>query len=334
MIRNETEYRQTQKALDLMRQAVVAIKREHYPHNKQAFAFQSAEPLEQITKLQAELDVYDGIADAQEAQADLWMRIEGRNIHWPQADTSVLTEFLDRLRKSLQQIAEFAHQGNLSTRPTGEIKDACSLELLALQSGSLRVGVTIPKPDLYAENAEVKRELYQQANTALGEFLKGAAALSNPDESVMETSFPEIEKRRVVLNAIKNLVPRQRGRVSRVEFSGMKVASRTPLSLTKESLGRLDRAILATIVEQAITVEGYLREIDLDELRCQIRDPENTNVWRCEFTEDMLETACQALDHRVQAVGTKQTSSSRSRKTSPIHLISLEIVEPEVQSDT
>jgi hypothetical protein len=62
---------------------------------------------------------------AEEAEAPVWLRIQGPEVSWPEAPSSILATFLANFRKGVQAATEWSLNKGLSTRPTKAIKQAC-----------------------------------------------------------------------------------------------------------------------------------------------------------------------------------------------------------------
>jgi hypothetical protein len=78
-----------------------------------------------------------------------------------------------------------------------------------------------------------------------------------------------------------------------------------------------------TIPEELVTVQGLLREIDLDERSFIIRNPEEAGKeTRCQIVpenDDLLEIAKECLDHTVIVRGTRLQDPTRKR-TNPLRV--------------
>ncbi len=328
MIANDSEYRQALDALTLMRAEIAALHRDVYPRNPKMFAAMAAAPLDEMGRLEREVREFVGVTAAEEGQADVWLGVRGEKITWPHAATSILTEFLDSLRKGLQQIAEFNALGHLSSRPTAEINRACDLEVIGLQTGSLRVGVVLPyASEEVTEGLRIPRK-HPHATRALDELFETADMVTRDRPAELESKFPAPEHRRVVLNALKGLSPRLRGVADAVELRrGLAEQSRV-VTLGRETVRKLTEAIGRTTSEETVTVEGTLREIDLDQLSCIVRRPDSPEETRCRMPEEALAIARDALDRLVRVTGTRTRTGLRGGQTM-LSIITLDILEPE-----
>jgi hypothetical protein len=177
---------------------------------------------------------------------------------WPEAPTSIVTAFLDAFRKGVQAVAEFASTGQLTTRSTRELKRACDLHIVSFQAGSLGVGIRVPDEGPLGSVDHRDQPLVRQA---LERFLQVAdwAGSDEPPE-VLEQLCPDPHERRVVLNALKPLVPRPRGDVERVEVSGRAAPHGKTIRLTRASHQRIDRSIDDLAAERVEEHAGDLRD--------------------------------------------------------------------------
>lgn len=324
MISDDEQLSQAIQQLGRLYRALNALKSDVQPLNPRKFALLAEGPLDEIQNLKKEIDEYSGALQAQEEQADVWLHLSGEAIHWPSAPTSVLTSFLDSLRKGVQIVAEYLDSGAVTTRPTQELKEACDLQVVAWEPGSVRVGLNLPEPEQRELNLETP---LKPAAKALEDYLKVAAWVDSTESgAVLEESFPDAVKRRLLLNALKPLLPRPRGYVSEVELYGRCVPNRKKIHLSRQANERVNTAIDSTTREQKESHEGDLREIDLDNLTFILRNSDDVNEIRCRFDESMLETAKEALDRRVRVSGARQVGEGR-RPSAILSVARLEIIE-------
>jgi hypothetical protein len=218
MITNDEQLDQAVEQLGRMYRALASLKKEVLPKNRQWFTLMAEGPVDEIRTLQRQIDAYIGKADAEINESDVWLRMVGPTLGWPEAPTSIVTAFLDAFRKGVQAVAEFTTTGHLTTRPTKELKRACDLQIVAFQAGSLSIGVRVPD--------EAQLELFGGSDRplvwrALTQFLQVADWVGSEDSAeILDHLCPDPHERRVVLNALKPFVPRPRGDVECVEVSG------------------------------------------------------------------------------------------------------------------
>jgi hypothetical protein len=325
MITTDEQLSQAVEQLGRMYRALSALKKEVLPVNGRQFALMAEGPLDEIRRLEGAIDAYTGKATAEVNDCDVWLRILGPSLSWPEAPTSVLTAFLEALRKGVQTLTEYLATGSLTTRPTKELKRACDLRVVAFQPGSLSVGLRVPDDaqlDLLEQNQQLP-----PVSKALEQYLRVAEwVASNESPDALNNVLPTPEARRIALNAVKPFVPRPRGDVECVELSGRAVPHAHTISLTRASHERIDHAIDVLESEQVETHVGDLREIDLDALSFILRNAEDVHEIRCTFEEALLETAKEALDRRVQVTGTRRIVEGR-RVAPTLRVTRLEIID-------
>ena len=165
-ITSQDQMEQALEQLGRLYQGLAALRLQVEAANPSNFAILAEGHIDEIRRLQHELDEYAGAVAAQENSAPLWLRVVGRDIEWQSAPTSVLVAILDVFRKGVQSVAELILTGNLTTRPTAALKRSTDFRVVALAPGSLRVSVRLP-----AEEGEAGRAV----GRALAEYLRAAA---------------------------------------------------------------------------------------------------------------------------------------------------------------
>jgi hypothetical protein len=324
MITNDEQLNQAVERLGGMYRALAALRAEVLPVNARQFALMAEGPVDEIRRLQAQIDAYTGREAAEEYDADVWLRLYGRDIEWPEVPTSVLTAALDAFRQGVQMVAQLISTGQVATRPRRELRQACDMRVVAFRPGSLRVGLRLPdEPDGgFAANSE--KSLGHQA---LVTYLNTAAWVSS--EADLPEPVQQIEhaqKRRLLLNALKPLVPRTRGDVEGVEISSRLIPDGRTICLTRAVYHRLVQALDQPAAEEVETYVGHLREIDLDHRTFTLRDVNEVRTIRWTFRDDLLETARGALGRWVRVSGTRSIKGKHAVSAS-LRVSQLEVID-------
>jgi hypothetical protein len=304
--------------------AIATLHAEHAGASESWLAVMAEGWIDLVHQLQREIAEYTGATALEEAQAELWLAVTGRGIGDGEGPASVLTALLDAFRKGIQAVAEFLYAGQLARRPTSALKHACDWQVVALRPGSLKVGIRLPDAP---EQMALWDGSAPDVRGAVREFLDVAAwAATDQEPGALAAQFPDPNRRRMLLNAVKPFVPRPRGSVESITVSGRAAPSAKPIVLTRAASGRLDRAIDQTTTAQVEDHVGDLREIDLDNLSMIIRNA--AEVWevRCTFEESLLEAAIEALDRRVKVTGSRETVPDR-RVAPTLHVFRLEVLD-------
>lgn len=319
----------TLEQLARMHRALAHLHDERARYGDAWFAVMAEGPLDEIARLEAELDRLSGRRDAERDRADLWMYVRGPGLRWPNAPTSVVTSFLDTLRKGVQVVAELLSTRDVSRRPTRALKDSCDFEVLGFASGSVGVGVALPDSPLLPLH-----DGPSPAEHALHLYLSVSAWAADPDgtEEELQEWIKDQRLRRLLLAEVKRLLPRPRGRVESVALSGRAVPGGHEVVLDRSAHARIDAVMAAQPDVHLETYEGDLREIDLDQrsfILRNIRDQSASFQVACKFLEDLDETAYEAIDRRIEVDVVRPIEARRGTATPTV--VRLEILDAEAE---
>ena len=335
MTLTKQEFDQSLEQLSRMYRVLLGLREDVLPRSTSRFGLLAEGPLEEIRRLESVIHEFAGRPEAEAAEAQVWMRIEGTGLAWPEAPTSILTTFLSTLRKGVQAAAEWILTRNLSTRPTKLLKQACDLRVVSLHPGSIQIGLRLPDRQRSAPRDDA---LDSAVESALTNYLAVAAwAASTEQANTLTQHVSDESLRRILLTEIKRLAPRPRGDVTLVELSGRAVQGRR-LSMTREVHARIDQALDSSSLDQTEQYVGELREIDLDDLTFTLRNLRDVSHGAaaalgvaCQFDPELLPSAMQALDRRVEIAGVRParpaiTRGSRSSRLRVTRLVILDDV--------
>jgi hypothetical protein len=323
MIRSDLELTKAVEALGNLYRAISALKAEFAPTNPHAFILLVEGPLAEIRRITAEIEEYSGATFAESEAASLWLKLVGERARWKETPSSVLTAFLDALRKGVQTVAEYNLIGRIPRHPSPELQRACDFELLSFQPGSLTLAMKLPT-DPQLELFEGGNALYaRHADRAMTEFLEAAKwAASQQPLDVLAKFFPDAIKRRVVLRAVKLLIPRSGDGIDYVELSGRAVPDRTSIQLTQTTTQRITAALKETIAENEESFEGDVREMDLDKQTFKLRNVTKLGEINCHYAEEIAPLASSLLGKHVRLLSVRP----KTTRASPY---SLEIIDIE-----
>ncbi|MGB7540733.1 MAG: hypothetical protein WBM28_01805 [Burkholderiales bacterium] len=308
MIRDDQDLTRANAALGDLYRALAALRREYAETHAPTFTLLAEGPLQEIARIQADIDVYSGASLAAHDQAPLWIRLVGPKARWGEMPASIVTAFLDALRKGVQSIAGFRTSERRAGRPSAELQLACDFEVSLFLPGSFEVGVRLPEPD---QREFFPTEFRVVAEAALQEFLVAAewAGRPNPQLEQLETAIPEAQSRRVALRAIKPFVPRRQGGVDFVDLYGSATARSGRIHLAPGAADSIAKALTESIDESEEVVEGDIREMDLDKRTFRLRNVAEVGEVHCRFGDDLLATASELLGKRVRVIGTRRSTS-------------------------
>ncbi len=316
---NDRELARAHDALGNLYRALAALRVRYAESNPRAFELLAEGPLQEIRRIRHEIEEYTGFALAEDLEARLWLRLEGPRAKWRETPASVLTAFLDALRKGVQAVAGFIVAGKVTARPSLALQEACNFELVAFRPGSFGVGLRLPS-GYQLEMFET--EAVAAARRALDDFLlaaRWASSKGTPDELL--SLFPEAPRQRTILRALKPFVPRQNGGIDRVVLYGSDVPGE-PVQLTQDAAVSIRKAFEAAVSEHEIQYVGEIREMDLDKKSFKLRQVPDVGEVPCRFGEDFLPIAQGLLGKRVRVIGIRSAGPTSAK--APLQLVDLE----------
>lgn len=306
MIKDDKGLMESHAALGDLYEAIAALKREYAEANLRAFQLLSEGPLQEIKRIQAEIDQYTGLALVEANDPSLWLRLEGERARWRETPSSVLAAFLDALRKGVQSIGAFNNTKVSRGRPPAELQRACDFELVAFQPGSFKVGLRLPQA---RQMVMFPDDTLNEVRLALREYLELAIWVSSVQgQDALTRLFPDAAKRRVALRAFKPIIPRANGGINYVELSGCEVPETRVIRIVHGTVSRVTTALHEAVSAEERQFVGDVREMDLDKKRFILRNVEGAREVRCMFSEDMQPIASSYLGKRVRVIGIQSTA--------------------------
>lgn len=302
MIQNDHQLSMTLEALAGFYRALAELKRDRSLYHPSWYVTLAEGPLEQIQRLEAEVNAYVGRVDAEAATADLWVHIEGDGVHWPDGPSSILSRSLQATRKAVQSVAEFWYSGRIGKKPSAIVARACDLGVSTIRAGSLQFGLELPKgaDDLHVH--EALKKLVQVASWVSQE---------HPAHE-LEEEVEDFELRAVALAGLVELAPSERDRVRYVQLSGRVLGGRT-LSLDARAHQRAQRSLSQAMHEEPARYLGTVRESDLDARTFTLRQLEEGGELLCRFLPELHDAVAAAMNRRVVVRGMLRTTISGRR---------------------
>lgn len=306
MIENDAQLDQAREAAAQLERAVQALRARVGEHNPALFAAMAEDYRANILRIRAEIDAYLGLDAASEAAAPLWMILEGEAISRRDISSRLLSEWLERLRKSLYGMTAYLETGRrASGRPDAALLLATDPHVVAVAPGSIRVGLRMPAVEQQLQlSAEADAAPLPATYRALEQLLSvatwGASGVTDPPPISPDTQDELTEAARFAAK----LAPSKKATVRSVTFRGALVANHSTIRLTAESRDRLEGLVKmwSHVTEEAIT--GQIREIDLDQRRIILRERgAGMPDVRCRLPEELVAIAEQLLRQEVTVRG-------------------------------
>lgn len=307
MIENDGQLAQAREALAGLESALRALRVRIGDSNPALFAAIAEDYYDSIQEMRADIDAYLGVEHLLQATTPFWMVLEGEQVSRSEISSRLLSEWLERLRKSLYGVAAYLRDRTvrLGGRPEATLLRLTDPKVVALQPGSIRVGLKLPSEEPQGELLNGDEPDQDALSERALQRLMEVAAWANSDKH--DGSLPagaDGDEVSVVARYAAMLAPTPRSPVRTVLFTGSLIPDGEPLRLSAETRVRLEGLVqvLAKVSEEEVI--GHVREIDLDARRLTLRErgPELPDL-KCMVPEELMAVAEKLLDRTVRIRG-------------------------------
>ena len=312
MIENEEQYQQSFTILQRLEAALASLRRRVEPVNPELFQAMAQTYIDEISEIRNEIDEYIGVNAAIEARAPLWFSLEGLGLKSTEISSRLLANWLSKFRVAVQNIAEYIETEQLiSGRPSADLLSKTDPKLVTIRSGSIKLGIKFPNSytqgELFQENDNSPTSL---PHKAVDRLLQLVAWVDSDQNELPRNLFPDDTETTILANQIISLVPSKRSVVKTLRFSGALVPHPTSLYVNLEVRPKLQRIIDELTIINEDSVEGVIREIDLDAQRIILRErgPAAPDL-KCYLPDDLVPIAEGLLDKLVRVHGKISSSA-------------------------
>jgi hypothetical protein len=307
VITTTTELEQARNVLYKTESALASLRSRIEPSNPALFRAMSESYVRDILSIRSDIDAFIGTTIAQEGRAQLWISLNGYGLDGSSVPTRTLVSWLDRIRKVVLNVSDYIYTKEVRTtgRPSSMIADSTDLRVVALERGSIRIGVCVPDRHEQQVMFDEMNSARAVAIQAIEKILELARWAQSAGDNYEETSGVDQDELVVVASQLIDLVPSSRSIVSTVTFMGALVPSEHEIKIDKSTL----QPVMALINRLSKTTNeviiGTIREIDLDAQRLILRERGEGNPdVKCFIPDELMTVAESLLDKTVQVRGT------------------------------
>ncbi len=245
--------------------------------------------------------------------SDLVARFRGPAVDIHDPTVSIVISLFSDLREQIRSIAKSIV--GLATEKRMRWPAELDPHLSGVAHGSLLVGVIVSPPasDTFKghqyEIEGASHQVFESVRSAVRSLSQVAHYVGDGGvkDSIRE-AFPDPAVRDTVLVAARRLAPSGRRGIDSVSFSSPDTEQDRVEALTPRSRSALAQALASPLkVSTAGTFDGYVREVDLDARRFEIRGVSGVGAIRCVYgpMHDQLVRA--ALDAKIRVSGRYDT---------------------------
>lgn len=277
MIRNIEEKKHAENRIKKLEDILESLKRKLLPDNEAQFKAMAEVYVRKIIELREQIEAYIGMDIVIIKEEDINLHINGPCIDYGSIPISVLSSYLDNLKKSIQKT--YSILNNISRAPQ-IISNLSDFRLMAYQPGSVNLALTLPESqisffDEYSINntLEVYFDILRWINSGIK-----SDYIDRMDEEIFE---------KLLINIVRTL-PDDKN-ITNVEICGNKIKNKEKIYLNAKSREIVFNAIdKIEKKEQIVKLEGNIRELDLDKHTFILRNIQgyNLNQVKCILSDD------------------------------------------------
>ena len=258
------------------------------------------------------------------------------DIHDP--TVSIVISLFSDLREQIRGIAKSIV--GLATEERVLWPSQLDPHLSGVAHGSLLVGISVSPPA--SDTAKGHQYEIEGASSQVFESVRSAVrslslvARYVQDAGVSEAireAFPDPAVRDTVMVAAKRLAPTGRRGIESVSFSSPDTEQDQVKTLTPKSRLALTQALIAPVkVSTTGSFEGFLREVDLDARRFEIRGVSGIGAIRCVYGPAHDHTVRNALDTKILVRGRYDTIEGQRPRFMAVDMLEV-LARPGIQLD-
>jgi len=293
-IRTKEEFESTKKVLASAERALKALRDDLLPDRTTEYEAFSGAYIDNVHRLRYEIDEYLGLVSAEEDSMMLWVRIQGNQIT-DRAPISIVSNFLKDFRNGIYQIAKYNARSRGGRIPADAELQRLTDPRIKVMSGSLRIGFALPPPQVSLEGTIDNLPI-----DAIKKMLLGASWANGTNKKPLQELLPDRIERYLVLHNVEKISSPKGGKVT-IEFRGRLLKGKR-LMMTKDAAQKAKHAITEDLPQEMISVEGVVREIDLDHMHFQLKIGKGGRR-QCNYPPELEDEVKSNLDRRIKAIG-------------------------------
>lgn len=239
-------------------------------------------------------------------RSNVMLHVEGDNLNRAPSVSlvsSLITNFRDQVLSVTKAIAGISASSRLKP-------ETFDLGISGMAPGSLYIGFTVEKDKDHISLFNEEEPIYEATLKAFETIKAASSAFSSDSEEEIDrrlhTLIPEPRIRDTAIMAISRLSPSKQSGIAKVGFvsvSGEDVEEYTLTTETRSEARRLSKKRISST--EGISLTGYVREIDLDAKRFELRNitTGESDIIRCIYFDFSDEEARSWLDRKIIVSG-------------------------------
>ncbi|MCE9656685.1 hypothetical protein LPC13_15575 [Clostridium celatum] len=294
MINNLEEKQFIEKRINKLENILFDLKERLLPEREEQYKAMASIYVRKIIELREEIEEYIGMNEVLIEKSDINIHVNGPAIGYGKAPISIISSYLDNFKTSVRK--NYGILNNRSKVPK-DIALLTDFTLNQLAAGSINISLSIP-------NEQTAFLDDMPFNKSLRIYFELLQSVSMREEDIHIDGIDD-EYIGKLLNNILKILPDDKN-IRSIEVYGNRVFNKSKICLDHKSR----RFVLNKIEsinekEKNISINGIIREIDLDKMRFYLReiDCEGREQIKCLVSNDEIENLGEYLNSRVKVIG-------------------------------
>lgn len=301
MIRNYEDKKFAENRIYKLEKILLSLKQKLLPERETQFKAMAAVYVRLIREIREEIEEYTGMEILNVKVNDINIHIEGPIIGYGSAPISIISNYLENFKKTLQNYYMIVNDMKTKRVPK-IISELTDFNLNAFQPGSINLSISLPSYQIsfFDEQQKLEKVIEVYFNILKWTFYDDETYIKDIDNEIKE---------KLLINMLRTLPDNRK--IDKITFSGRSVNSQDKIIINYNTKKRIKEKIEnITESDQMVSVQGCIRGLDLDKLIFVLRDLDGNNVKyiKCKLTNDIVDDMKQYLDSTVIIKGIETKS--------------------------
>lgn len=294
MIRNYSEKEHAENRIKKLERILLSLKTELLPDREEQYMIMAKAYVRKIHELREEIEEFTGMQKFQIKSGDLNIHILGPIIGYGVAPVSLISKYLDDLRKTFQSIYTIIYKEEIDKGMAKKLMSLNEMGLYDYQPGSINLGLQFTNSQM---------TLFEKDDPLINviETYFNIIKFVEEDDSGCIRYLDEHKVQKIIQTMIKTMPDNKK--ISKIGFKSKLIKLEEEVTIDQRCKNKMMQ-LLTGEDEQLVSVIGYIREIDLDKQSFVLRNIEGRIAQqKCSYNEDMNIEIQSALANRVVVSG-------------------------------
>lgn len=304
MIESIEQKNETEKQMRRLENSLIILREKLLPNREKQFKAMASGYINKLRELREEIDEFTGMSMFNVPPKDINIHLVGPAIGYSRIPISVISQYFDSFRKSLQVIYASVNKIRYKTNIPKEVANACDFNLLGFSGGSVNISLGLPIQQLSFLNDN------DSINKSINFYFK-ILDWANNKSRIEDININGDVPNKALISIIKTL-PNDK-EIKEITFSGRMIGKYKKITVNKNARQTIKDILIAPDTdEEKVELEGRIRELDLDKKSFILRNIVGKDFTEiiCYMSDAVAEQPKDYLDSTVMITGVKKKQNN------------------------